>query len=155
MPVAGKATLSKIDELGVRLNEATALKKQAERDIASIKAEMLELAEKFTLPDAKSGAGKSEFAFVPSGELRVTRPDPPTPTIDPQRLFARILDHFAGNFREAAPVFLRVVEVKTIDVDPQAWNEAREAEEVMDRYLLESMVEKAAPKPSVVFTPKG
>lgn len=153
---AGKATLERIDELGRVIADAQAVKRGAERTIAEANALLLELAEKYRMPGEKDGAEKSEFAFVASGELRVTRPSPPTPEVDPTRLLALLVEHNRGDEAAAGRTFLDVAVVKKIDIDLQRWNEAVEREAALDSMLLDSLKpERAAPKPIVKFTPKG
>lgn len=151
---AGKATMSKLDELTAELAVWKAKKKEAEEGIKRVNEAILPLVQKFDMPETKDGAEKSTFATFSAGELRVTRPDPRTPEVDATRLLQNIIEHCGGDLDRARRTFLNVTVIKKIDIDVRAWEDAIDAEEVTDDLLARALIEFEAPKPSIAFTEK-
>lgn len=138
-PMAGQATQNKMEELAAKLADATERKKQAEKDIEAIKADMVKLAETYELPIKES---QSEYLNTASGYVRVTRPQAPV-----QRIITAKLRRLIGD----DTVFLRVVNLpEFIDINDSAWLEAKEEELVYNTMLKDALEEeRPAPKPRV------
>jgi hypothetical protein len=145
---AGKATLERLEQLGQQLAEKTRQRKQLDAEIAELRRQIAELASQYELPLTD---GPSQYANVPSGYVRVTRPAPPPPKLLTEELYNILVDRLGID--EGRAVFLDVyVKPRTCEIDVGRWNSWRESEVVRDEWLLLALdKDREAPRPTVVF----
>ena len=136
----GSATSRKLDILISRLAERQALLEQVTEGIDVIRAEILELADRYKLPVS---AGRSEYYLGPVGPvLRITRPSPPAPTLNA----ARFLD------RVGPELFHELCLVRSADLDAARFRVALAEERVKESDLTDCLLERRASRPSVALT---
>jgi hypothetical protein len=148
MRKAGKATLDKLEVLGSQLAEKMQQKKIIDTEIAELRKQIAELASNFELPIVD---GASQYANVPSGYVRVTRPAAPTPKLLTRKLLDIMVQHLGEG--DGRSTFLDVLVLpKTCEVDVERWNSLVKDEVVRDRWLVDALEDdKEPPRPVVVF----
>ena len=135
--------LLELTRLAVELDEIKTEKKEIEKKEKKTLASLRLILEKHDLPVTKD---KSQYFDLPYDNkvLRVTRGEP-TPTLDSKILLDLIKD---------PALFLRVISIKTIDLNEVEWRKALEEELVFNSMLAAAMNESKEKSLTISIAPK-
>lgn len=147
-PLAGKVIRAKLDALLSQVATYQREIKAREWAIDEAKAQILKLNERYRFDDPTEA---SEFYRTAQGTVQVTRPKAPAPTLNGRKLLDVMLRKIELP-DEAREIFCDVIRIRSCCLDEERWGFYATEGRVQDRWLLEAMDERAAPKPSVKVT---
>ena len=135
--------LLELTTLAIELDEIKTSKKEIETREKKIIESLRSILKEYDLPVLKD---KSQYFDLPYDNkvLRVTRGEP-TPTLDSKILLDLIKD---------PALFLRVISIKTIDLNEVEWRKALEEELVFNSMLAAAMNESKEKSLTISIAPK-